>query len=315
MINVFLAFAFLASAITANKIILYILSPSLLVGIRMLAGGLILLVYTSLHPKRRLTWSSLQAYALILLVVTLTTTLIPSQLKAYALQKMPSSKAAFFGTLDPFVTALYAYFLFGEKLTLKKTLGILLGATGTIILLLSTTPIEEHLKALSFISYPELAALCAIAISRFGWIIIQKFVRENIYSPAQINTITMILSGIISLSLAFFTQNFLSGPLAKPEIPLLSYPPFNLLNAPVTLLFFLAYTTLVGNVFGYTLYASILKHYSATFIALTGFSIPLLVALYGALFLGESLTPPFFIACAVTFYGMWIFFLEERRPR
>jgi drug/metabolite transporter (DMT)-like permease len=313
MITLFLSLAFLASAISANKIVLYVLSPSLLVGIRMLLGGLILFGYTLLKPHSRFTWAPLKKHFFMLLFITLTTTFIPSQLKAYALQKMVSSKAAFFGTLDPFITALYAYFMFGEKLSVKKVLGILCGALGTTILLLSTSSLEEQFKALSFISYPELASLAAIAISRLGWILIQKFVKENIFAPAQINTITMTISGILSLFLTFFTGDFVVGTLAPFQVPLLSSFPFTLFSTISIIVLFLGYTTLIGNVFGYTLYASSLKHYSATFISLAGFSIPLLVSLYGWLFLGEHLSSNFFIAFAITFIGMWIFSSAEKK--
>lgn len=311
MIALFLSFAFLASAISANKVILYALSPVMLVGVRMLIGGCILFLYTLFHKRHRLKLLSLKQDFLILLIITLTTTLIPSQLKAYALQKMVSSKMAFFGTLDPFITALYAYFFFAEKLTPKKLLGIIIGFLGACILILSSSPLEEQVKALAFISYPELAAFSSIALSRFGWLLIQKLMKANAYTPPQINTITMTLSGVISLALAFIMHATAIGALTN-QAPFFSYTFFQWLGPSSTLLFFVLYTSIIGNVFGYTLYASILKQYSATFISLAGFSIPLLVSFYGWLFLGESLSLLFFISCTITFIGLWIFFLDER---
>ena len=219
MITLFLSFAFLASAISANKIILYALSPTLLVGIRMLSGGFLLFLYTLFHRRHRLKLSSIKQNFFTLLLITLITTLIPSQLKAYALQNMISSKMAFFGTLDPFITALYAYFFFAEKLTSKKLLGIIIGFLGASIVIVSSSPLEEHLKALAFLSYPELAAFGSIAISRLGWLLIQKLMKANTYTPPQINVITMTLSGIISLSFAFITHATTIGALTH-QVPI-----------------------------------------------------------------------------------------------
>lgn len=313
MLYVFMAFALMASAISANKVILYALSPSLLVAIRMLVAGLILLVYTYVHSHQRLKWEIIKSHIGLLILVSASTTYIPSLLKAYALQNMNSSKAAFFGTLDPFVTAVYAYFLFDERLTLKKILGIVLGFAGACLLLFSTSPLEEHLKAFSFISYPELAALAAVVISRYGWITIQKLLKRNIYAPAQINTITMLVSGVLSLVTALVQNQLAIKPLGHATLPLFEKFPFSHFSSWGILLFFLSYTILIGNVISYNLYADVLKKYSATFVSLASFSIPLAVHLYGWLFLSESLSAQFFISCTITFIGLVLFFKDEQK--
>ena len=87
---------------------------------------------------------------------------------------MPSSKMAFFGTLDPFVTALYSYAMHKERLTARKWIGMILGFVGMLILIVKTTPLDEQFKAFSVVSYPELAAFWAIVLSRFGWINAQQ---------------------------------------------------------------------------------------------------------------------------------------------
>jgi drug/metabolite transporter (DMT)-like permease len=315
VINIFIAFGLMASATSVNKIILYSMAPALLVGIRMFIAGLILLTYTFLHSKHRLTWGNVKQNLLLLLVITLSTTYIPSLLKAYALKNMASSKAAFFGTLDPFVTAIYAYFLCNEKVTLKKSLGIVIGFLGACILLASTSPLEEQLRVFAFISYPEIAALLAVVIGRYGWIKIQDLLKKNIYSPAQINTLTMLISGLLSLTTAWGYGELGVKPLNNAPLALLQTWPLEYVSSSWQLFLFLSYTILIGNVISYNLFARMLKQYSITFISLTGFSIPLFVHLYGWLFLSEYLSLNFFISCAVTFLGSWIFFQDERATR
>lgn len=315
MINIFIAFGLMASAITANKIILCALPPALLVAIRMLIAGIILFVYTYFHSKFRLTWQNIKNNIITLLIVTFCTTYLPSLLKAYALQNMESSKAAFFGTLDPFITAIFAYFLCSEKLTFKKLLGIVLGFTGACILLFSTSCLEDQLKSFLFISYPEIAALLAVIIGRYGWILVQKLLKNNIYSPSQINAITMLLSGILSFITAYLKGELAVGSLRHATFTILHSWPLKYFLPEWQLLFFLLYTIVIGNVISYNLYAKALKQYSATFISLAGFSIPFFVLLFGWLFLREQLSISFFISCLITFIGLFIFFKDEQETR
>lgn len=315
MIALILSLFLLASGIFVNKIILFAMSPTFLVGIRMTIAGFILFLYTFFHEKHRLTWNQIKSHFGILIAITLTTTLIPAILKAYSYKYMPISKAAFFGTLDPFITAIYAYFLFSERLSSKKIAGIFFGILGTLILLISTTREQLSYIAFLFISYPELAALGAVMVSRFGWILIQKLVKQNIYAPPQINTITMLLGGIISLIIAYFTNDIKIGSLTNLTLPIFQMFPLNhldSLNAHASLIFLIAYTIIAGNIFGYTLYTYALKRYTSTFISLAGFSIPLIISFLGWLLLNEHLSIGFFLACTVIFAGLWIFFQEEK---
>jgi drug/metabolite transporter (DMT)-like permease len=106
----------------------------------------------------------------------------------------------------------------------------------------------------------------------------------------------MIISGIIASSIALYRGDFTAycGELTS----------FNHMSL-------LAYTTIIGNGLAYTLYAHGLKQYSANFVSLAGFSVPLFVTIFGALFLGESLSLSFFAAVAVTACGVLLFFKEE----
>jgi drug/metabolite transporter (DMT)-like permease len=312
MVLLFLAYLCLATAISTNKVILFALSPELLVGIRMVVAAVFLVAYSVLAKHERVTWPHLKNYGPTLIVVAFFTTFFPSNLKAYALAHMPSSKMAFFGTLDPFVAACYSYLVYGERLTVRKWLGIGLGFVGMLVLIFSTSPLEEQLKAFSVVSYPELAAFWAIVLSRLGWISAQQLLKKDIVSPVQLNTMTMGIGGVLSLSAAFIRQQTTITSLALAPLTLLATWPFNLVSPEGQLAGFLSYTIIVGNMIGYTLYASMLKRYSVTFIALTSFSIPLMVHALGWLFLNEQLSASFMVACLITFSGLVLFFLEER---
>lgn len=313
MILLFLAYAFLASAISTNKIILYAMAPEYLVAIRMLIAALLLGVYAFFARHHHLIWKHVMHYGPTIILVALFTTFFPSNLKAYALANMPSSKMAFFGTLDPFVAAFYSYVVYGERLTIKKWLGIGLGFAGMMVLIFGSSPLEEQLKAFSVVSYPELAAFWAIVLSRLGWIGAQQLLKKELFSPIQFNILTMSIGGALSLATAVLRNQTAITSLALAPLMILKNPPFSFFDPTSQLIGFLSYTIIIGNIFGYTLYASMLKKYSATFIALTSFSIPLFVYALGWLFLGEPLSYLFVIACIITFSGLLLFFADEMK--
>lgn len=163
-------------------------------------------------------------------------------------------------------------------------------------MLTSTTPLEETMLAFNIFSYPELAALAAVAISRYGWILAQIMLKQERYSPAELNGLMMIIGGCYAFITSWHTQ---------------SYQTITTLSLTPTFFLLMAYTIIVGNIFGYTLLGFSLKRHSPTLIALTGFSVPLFVQLFGYLFLQEPLSWHFFIALAITAAGVLLFSLQE----
>lgn len=298
MFLIFFGFFLLASAITTNKVILYSLPPALFVGIRMLIPGLIMYLYNFSRSKR-LRFTHFKFDLPIILLCAASTTFIPSVLKAYALKNLISSKQAFLGSLDPFIAAFYAYFIFHEKITPRKFIGLCLGFIGVFILLATTTPTEESIGSIWIFSYPELAMLLAVSVSRFGWTWVQKILKEDRYTPIEFNCLLMMVSGFLSLLSAGFTENIMGIHIDRPGL-------FTTL---------LTYTMIIGNIAGYGIYAHVLKRYSTTFIALAGFSVPIFVHIFGFLFLGEPLSINFFAAISITTLGLFIFYQDEVRVR
>lgn len=322
MIDVFLGFAFLASSTVANKYALSALSLSLMVGLRMLGAGIVLFLLN--HKKsHRLSFSYFKTDLLVLLGISLLTMLIPALFKAYALKNMLTSKAAFIASLDPFVTALYAYLFWNERLTKKKIIGIILGFGGTLILLISSSSVEQQLKAWSIFSYPEIAAFLAMAIGRMGWMFVQQMLRKERYTAAEMNGLLMTFSGILAFITPFIWAGFITLLLWIPGTSGYIWPYsfsdaatfLHLCVTPQTklslIIFAVVYTIFIGNVIGYTMYANFLKRHSATFVSLAGFSVPLYVYLFSNILLGEPLSLNFLAASLVTFIGLLIFYQDE----
>jgi len=285
MLTIIGAYFLLASGIVANKYVLRFMPSDLLVGLRMTVSGLFLMSF-SLGRSPRLTWKHIKDDLFTLLGIALITTLLPALLKAYALSSMAASKQTLLGSIDPFITALYAYLLWREPITLRKLLGITIGFMGIIYSVADRVPAEQ----LSIISLPEVAVIVAIALGRYGWMLVQILLRKERYKPTEITSLSMLMSGLCSLGLFYarggtFLNNIQEG-------------------VPVTALL---YTTFIGNICGYSAYTYCLQRYEATLVSTVGLVVPLFVAALSACSGLEQLTLRFCISFALVAIGMVIF--------
>ena len=278
-----LTYALFASAFSCNRLILQISSPIFAAGIRTFIGGLILCLYsfgTNRH-KKYFSLTKTDIYALIQIIIF--NVALQAILKNIALKNMSSIKTGFFGNFDPFMAALFAYFLFSEKLSLKKWLGMIVAFSGALIFLLIKPgePLEKALGEFARLSWPELCIILSLASSRFGWFKIQYMIRDRKFSSPLVIGISMIIGGLLALIGSFILE-------CSPRIT----------NLP-NFLFYLTYIVLSSNVIGYVLYAYLHKKHSGTLISLVGFSQPLFVALYGVIFLKEQISSYFFISTII----------------
>lgn len=295
MIDIILGFGVFASAITINKLCLVQLPPLFFVGMRMLASGLIMLVYHAFRSSR-MKICHLKPDLKALIIIGILTTFIPSALKAFGLKYLISSKATLLSSLDPFVTAIYAYFLWNERINLRQFLGMLIAFFGIFILLLTSSPLEQILGGVGFLSWPELATLGSMVVGRYGWILAQRVLHAERYSPSELNALIMTVGGSCSL--------FLSACLGE-----LSH-----CTLPTSWTFWLivTYSVTIGNIMGYTIYSTLLKKHPITLISLCGISVPLYVHLFGPLILGEHLSSLFFISFLLVAAGTFIFVKNKR---
>jgi drug/metabolite transporter (DMT)-like permease len=292
MFDIIGAYFLLASGIVANKYALRSIAPDLLVGIRMAVSGIFLLGF-SVRTSPRLRWSHIKHDIWLLLGIALGTTLVPALLKAYALSSMAASKQTLLGSIDPFITALYAYLMWRDPLTLRKLCGMTVGFMGIAISVADRVPAEQW----SIVSLPEIAVIIAIALGRYGWMLVQMLLKKDRYLPTEITSLSMLLSGLCSLGMSCMRGSAFIMPA----------------EVSWTLVSVLVYTTLIGNICGYTAYTYCLRKYHATLIATVGLVVPLFVAALSMLFGMEQLSLRFGIAFALVALGMLIFHGPARR--
>ncbi|KKR95546.1 MAG: hypothetical protein UU47_C0032G0002 [candidate division TM6 bacterium GW2011_GWE2_41_16] len=303
MFDLFISFFLLASAITANKIAVAYIDPlwfaTLRMGTAAIMLALISFVYACLFHKETARQffgrfkTALRAHTTLIIFMSIAIMSIPPICKAYALKHMLSAKVAAFGSIDPFVTAIIAYILWHEKLSIKKWLGITCALAGTTVLIISNSPLEKLMGSLCYFSYPELAMLAAVIIGRMGWIGAQFFMKKSILSALELNSLLMTFgafaSGVWALT---FSPNTIWTSCSS--------------HLPFMLAF--TYTVIIGNIFAYTMYTAVLKHYSATLISLTSLSVPLWVSLFGFVLLSEHPSWHFFTAIGLFALGLALFY-------
>ncbi|MBI2774931.1 DMT family transporter [Candidatus Dependentiae bacterium] len=295
MFSIIFLYALCASSFTLCKAVLMYSKPFFFVGVRMIAAGLLLtggwVFYHRKMPtiarEDRWKFSAIVLFHIYAAYV----------LDLWALQGLTSFKSSFFFNLSPFITALLSYYLFSERLTVKKWMGLTIGILGFLPELIQHIPQEELFGSVLFFSLPEVAMLGAVISSCYGWTIMRDLMQTNRYSPVEINGIGMLGGGALALLTSLIFEGW-------QPLPVSSWGPFIALTATIIVI--------VNGIF-YNWYGSLLKTYTATFLSFAGFLCPLFAALFGVVFLHEQLTWTFFFSSAVVVVGLYLFYQEELR--
>ena len=293
MFLVILLYALFGFTFTLGKITLFYARPFFIIAARMLIGGAGLLLY--LYSNKNIRCSPQMKDWPYYTQVALFGIFIPYSLRAWGLQYISSTKAAFIFTLMPFFTALFAYFFHKEKLNLRKTTGLLVGFLGMTPTLFTTSSLEHFAGSIAFFSLPELATVGAVACFGYNLIALQNLVKHRGCPAVLANGISMILGGF----LAFNTSVLLE--------------PVWIVGDLGTFIGLLALQILISNLICSNLQATLLKDYSPTFLAFAGFLTPLCAALYGWGLLGEELHVHYFISFILVLAGLTIYYYDEIR--
>lgn len=291
MVLIVLLNALFASTFTLAKFVLCYTKPLFFAGLSMCLGGSILLGYQFIFAREKLKVARKDIP--VFLGVSIFTIYLSYGLQFWGMQFMPSFKACFLYNFGPFTSYLLAYFLFNEKMILKKWIGLCIGFMGLIPILISSSPGEQGLSTLFFISAPEVAMIVSAAMYAYGWFLIRRLVHERHYSSLTVNGYSMIVGGILLFS---------NVPFIEGAIEIREYLPFMGL-----LLTIVSIEYLICN----NLYTRLLDQYSETFLSFSTFLIPVFGALYGALFLREVISWHFFLSLGIIAVAIWLFYKAE----
>ncbi len=312
MFLVLLLYMLFASTFTMGKAALAYTTPIFFIAIRMFIGGMLLLTYQYFFKHKN--WSFHWKDIGLLAQVSFFQYYAAFIFEFWALQWVTSSKACLLFNLSPFITALISFFLLQEYLTIKKVLGLIIGFLGFMPILMTTTPQEQLAGSILWLSMPELSLLGAVFCASYGWIMLKKAQNRG-YHTVTINGLTMTAAGVA----AFVTSLIVEGlPVIVPPKACLgaSLPWLCELVTPygAGIILFVGYTfalIIIANVIAFNLYGYLLSLYSTTFISFAGFVTPLFAALFGWIFLGETIGWQFILSMVIVFWGLLLFYQEE----
>ena len=259
----------------------------------MLLGGAVLFGYHLLKEKRVKINSKLLT---LILTAAIFNIYVTNVFELWGLQYVTAAKANFIYNLAPFLAAFFSYFMLGEKMTSKKWLGLMIGLIGLIPILLVQSPGELSIDHIGWLSSAELALIIAAIATSIGWVSVKKLVNDKQTSIAFTNGVTMLIGGLIALVNSWFVEIW-------NPVPLTDY------NWAI---FYTVLGTFSLCILSYNLYIHLLRKYSATFLSLTGLTSPLITAFFGFFLLGESVSLNFFISSVIVFWGLYIFYKQER---
>ncbi len=291
MVLVVLLYALLALTFTLGKAAVSYADPLFLVAARMIiAGPLLLAIHAvrngfSWHFSRKDIFNFFQV-----IVFHIYLSFIP---EFWAFQYVSSIKVNILYATTPFIAMFFSYLLYKEKVTVSQLFA-------TIIAFLSLMPLmlKDNWCAGEILSFalPELFLLVSIASAAYAWFVIKKLMNRG-YSLFIINGIAMFGGGVMS----FITWLLVHQQGVNPVCELM---PFILSVAGLIVL---------SNIIVYNLYGWLLNHYSVNFVACAGFLSPLFGALYGRIFLNETLGWQHWVAMIGITLALYLFFIMSLR--
>jgi drug/metabolite transporter (DMT)-like permease len=304
MVLVIILYLLFASTFTLGKAALAYVSPFLFIGMRMILGGSLLLGYYKFGAKQTIVIHR-HDYLLFLRIIMFHI-FCAYALEFWALEYVTSAKACLLYNLSPFITALFSYFLFAEKLSYRQICGLIIGFVGFIPILVAQTPPEKVGWHFGFLSVYELALIASVISSAYGWMVVKNLINRK-YPLILINGISMTGGGILALILSFITERYpfiKEVAVVRPEMVSL----FGLMGERLLMLGgYCMALVIIANIIGYNLYGYLLSRYSATFLSFAGFMTPLFAAALGWIFLGEQVTWHFFVTMVMVICGLYLF--------
>lgn len=282
-----------SSIFSLGKMALENSPPVFLTGFRMIFAGVILLTWLFIKDRSSLKIRKKQIPPLIALAVF--SIYLTNILEFWGLQHLSAAKTCFIYGLSPFFAAIFSYIYFGEKVNMRKLLGMLIGFSGFVPVLMLQTGSENLLSAFSVFSWPELAIMGAAIFSVYGWVLLRVIVKNQTLSPMYANGYSMLIGGSMAFVHSFFTDSWNPVPIASGH-----FMPF--LQGIVVM-------TLISNILCYNLYGFMLRKYTATFLSFMGLLSPIFASINSWIILGE--TPSWIILLSTTFVSLGLFIVYQ----
>jgi drug/metabolite transporter (DMT)-like permease len=201
-----------------------------------------------------------------------------------SLQYLSSGLASMLITVNPAITVLLAhFFLADERLTLRKSLGVLLALGGALVLAaLGESGLEDTQG--SMIGYAMIFG--AMIVASAMTIYTRKYVQD--FDAIDVSGIRMLVAALVVMPLSIIFVGFdLSQVDAQGVLALL-------------------YAAVFGTFWGMLLSLYNIQRFGATAAVMAAYIIPIVAMLTGVLLLGEQITMGMFAGMLLIMLGVWL---------
>lgn len=259
-----------------------VLGPVWLIELRVLIAGLALLPLL----VRLGQWETVRRHARPLFVLGIINSALPFVLLSYASLTLPAGFTAILNGTVPLFGTLVAFFWLGEKLTLARIVGFVLGFLGVVVLVgWQTTAVTS-----SFV-----LAVAAGLLAALLYAIAAPYAKKRLAEVPSLATATMsnLSAAIVWLPVLPFT-----APTAPPSTTVVMS----------VLLLALGSTSLA-----YILYFRLIQNIGSTNALSVAYLIPLFAILWGALILHEPITLSMLLGGGLIVAGIAIAYSQKSR--
>jgi drug/metabolite transporter (DMT)-like permease len=205
----------------------------------------------------------------------------------WSAQYIPSGWISVIFGLSPFITSLFALALLGDRtFTLTKTLGMLLGISGLVIVFAESANLQPH----SWLGV--LGVCCSATIHSLSSVLIKKL--NPVMHPISIT------SGSLMMATPLFVANALYAGLPQ--------------QIPAQSLLAIVYLAIMGSALGFPLYFYCLKMLHAQRVALITLITPVVALILGSALNHEILTARIFYGTFFILSGLAIYEYGQYLP-
>jgi drug/metabolite transporter (DMT)-like permease len=275
---------FWGSSFAVVKIGLDYSPPLLFAGLRILLGGLAMVLAAILwggSPNLRRDWP-------VFLLLALFNAVLFVGLQTYAILYLPSGSAAVLVYLQPILVGVLAWLILGEPLSAAKLVGLLLGFSGIVAVSLgSLTGAENAISTVGIIFGAGSALSWAL-----GTVYFKKY--EARISTLWAVAMTFLVGGIVLTLLGLLVERWKDISWSGEFVASLLY------------------SGLVGISLAWVIWFALVRAGEASRVAAYVFAVPLSAVLIGVVILGEPLGYTLLIGAALVLSGIY---LANREPR
>lgn len=291
MFDLTLVYTLFAATFIAAKQATVWCPPFTFVAIRMIVAGLLFIGF--------LWWRSKSLYIaprdrLLFAIMAFVHIAIPYAGEFWGIQYVPAAVVSLLYNLSPFFTAILDYVLNGRRCSPTQLLGMSIGFIAMMPIIGDSSSIVDDFACCSGSSLLAFAAvLCAVISCCYGWVLFSQLQQRG-YATLAINGWAMLLGGFCLIALV-------PGELASATKTI--YWP-----GTMSMLLLLI---ILGNIWVYNLYGSLLHSWGPTTLAFGGAVIPVITAGMQWLLWNEPVNAAFWFSMIGIVIAFMVFFQDR----